>query len=156
MDKVIGAVITGGDFQALGVVRTLGRKGIPVFVLDSDHGICRFSKYKSQYIKSPPLTEEDEYVDFLLALGKREGLDGWVLFANSDNAVAVLSKNKKRLESIYRIPTPAWDVIENVYIKKNTYKVAEQHSIPIAKTYPSTSLNALLEMQLEYPLVPRI
>jgi hypothetical protein len=35
--KRIGAVITGGDFQGLKVLRTLARSHIPIILLDSDH-----------------------------------------------------------------------------------------------------------------------
>ena len=33
MSEKVGAVITGGDFQALGVMRTLARKDIPIVLL---------------------------------------------------------------------------------------------------------------------------
>ena len=40
----IGVVLTGGDFQGLGVLRTLARKGIPITLLDSDHCISKYSR----------------------------------------------------------------------------------------------------------------
>lgn len=38
MSKKIGAIITGGDFQGLGVLRTLAKKDIPIILLDSVNG----------------------------------------------------------------------------------------------------------------------
>ena len=153
MNKKIGALITGGDFQALGAIRTLGRKGIPIVVIDSDFCISKYSKFVGKTFRAPQLSDEDDYVEFLIKLAVKEGLDGWVIFPNSDEAVYLLSKNKKVLQDYYRIPTPFWDVIKNVYIKKNTYQVAEQNGIPIPKTYYPASLKELTELDIKFPFV---
>ena len=129
MTEKIGAVITGGDFQALGAMRTLARKGIPVFLLDSDYCIGRYSKFKKKFIRAPLLSDEDSYIDFLIKLAKKERIDGWVIFPNSDEAVCLLSRNRDTLEQFYRISTPPWEVIRNVYVKKNTYQLAEKYGI---------------------------
>ena len=149
----IGAVITGGDFQGLGVLRSLARKGIPVILLDNDHCISRYSRFKKRLIKSPHLAEAESYRDFLIDLATRESINGWVIFPNSDEAVYVLSRYKEVLENYYRIPTPCWEVIRNVYIKKETYEVAEKNGIPIPKMYDIRSPEQLLESDFQYPLV---
>ncbi len=51
MSGKIGAVITGGDFQGLGVMRTLAKKEIPVILLDSDLCISRFSRFKKKFFR---------------------------------------------------------------------------------------------------------
>ena len=149
----IGAVLTGGDFQGLGVLRTLAKKNIPIILLDSDHCIGRYSRYKKKFVKSPDPSEEESYIDFLIALAKKENIHGWVIFPNSDMIVYILSKYKQRLEKYFRIPTPSWEVIQNVYIKKNTYQLAEKYGIPIPKTYYPNSLEELQSLNLNFPLV---
>jgi len=153
INNQIGAVITGGDFQALGVLRTLGRKGVPVVVLDSDHCIAKYSKYKGKFFKSPSLSDEQNYVRFLIELAEKEDLGGWVIFPNSDEAVYLLSKHRDTLQEFYRIPTPSWDVIQNVYVKKNTYQLAEKANIPIPTTYYPNNLEELLALDLQFPVV---
>ena len=153
MKNQIGAILTGGDFQALGAIRTLARKGIPVIVLDSDFCISKYSRFVKKIFKAPRLSDENSYVDFLIKLAGKEGIKGWVIFPNSDEAVYILSKNKKVLQDYYRIPTPSWDVIKNVHIKKNTYQVAEQNGIPVPKTYYPTSLKELTELDITFPVV---
>ena len=49
MAEKVGAVITGGDFQALGVLRTLAKKDIPVIMLDSDFCIGKYSRFKKKF-----------------------------------------------------------------------------------------------------------
>jgi len=153
MSKEIGAVITGGDFQALGVLRTLAKKNIPVILIDNEHGISKYSKYKKKYFKSPSLSEPEPYINFLIDLAKKENIQGWIIFPNSDKAVYVLSKYKYILEEYYRIPSPDWEVIQHVYIKKNTYQLAEKNGIPIPKTFYPSNLEELLELNLQFPMV---
>ena len=153
MQEKIGAVITGGDFQALGVLRTLARKNIPIILLDSDHCISRYSRFKKKFFKSPPPSAEESYLNFLIDLAKKEKIHGWVIFPNSDEVVYILSKHKDVLEEFYRIPTPRWEVIQNVYIKENTYQVAEKYKIPIPKTYYPKDLEELLKLDLEFPVI---
>jgi predicted ATP-grasp superfamily ATP-dependent carboligase len=152
-ENKIGVVITGGDFQALGVLRTFARKGIPVMVLDSDHCISRYSRFKKRFIRSPKLSDEKSYINFLTDLAKKEGIKGWVIFPNSDEAVYILSKYKNVLEESYRIPTPRWEVIQHLYIKKNTYQLAEKMNIPIPKTYYPGNIEELVRLNLNYPVV---
>src|SRR5213592_2824840 len=69
----IGALVTGADYRGLGVVRSLGRRGIPVWVLKrSSHRLAAASRY-ARY--STPWAEGDESrrVDFLLDLANRQG-----------------------------------------------------------------------------------
>lgn len=153
MAEKIGAVITGGDFQGLGVLRTLGRKKIPTLLLDSEHCIGRYSRYTKKFIKSPHPSQRESYLSFLINLAEKENIQGWILFPNSDDAVYVLSKYKDTLEKYYRIPSPGWEVIKNVYIKKNTYKLAEKHDISIPKTYYPENLEQLLNYEFDYPVV---
>lgn len=148
-----GAVITGGDFQGLGVLRTLARKDIPIVLLDSDHCIGRYSKFKKRFLKSPRPSDADNYLNFLIDLAKKEKIHGWVIFPNSDSAVYVLSRYRDVLEEYYRVPTPCWDVIQNVYIKEKTYQVAEKNGIPIPKTYYPKSQSELLALELRFPVV---
>jgi len=155
MQEKVGAIITGGDFQALGVLRTLARKNIPIIMLDSDYCIGKYSKFKKKFFKSPHPSDNQSYVNFLLELAKRENIhkERWVIFPNSDEIVYILSKYKQVLEEFYRVPTPGWDIIQNVHIKKNTYQLAGKNAIPIPATYYPESLDELIELKLNYPAV---
>lgn len=155
MQEKVGVVITGGDSQALGVLRTLAKKDIPIIMLDSDHCISKYSRFKKRFFRSPHPSDDQSYVDFLIDLAKKEKIhrNRWVIFPNSDETVYVLSKYKNILEEFYRIPTPGWEVIQNVYIKKNTYQLAKKGGIPIPTTYYPDGLQELVELSLDYPVV---
>jgi predicted ATP-grasp superfamily ATP-dependent carboligase len=40
----IGAVVVGGDHPGLAIARSLGRRGVPVVVIDDQFSISKFSK----------------------------------------------------------------------------------------------------------------
>jgi D-aspartate ligase len=148
-----GVILTGGDFQALGILRSLARKNIPVLILESDHCISRYSVCKKRIIKSPPPSHHADYAHFLMTLADKEHVEGWTIFPNSDESVYVLSRYRNMLQRHYRIPTPGWDVIQHVYIKKNTYTLAEKNGIPIPRTFFPGGLDELAELKLDYPVV---
>src|SRR5271169_1053561 len=86
-DKV-GAVVVGGDYQGLGIIRSLGRHGVPVCVVDDEHSISRFSRYCTHFVKVSDLREDRSTVDSLLEIGNRLNLQGWVLYPTREELVA--------------------------------------------------------------------
>lgn len=151
--KKVGVVITGGDFQGLGALRSLARHYIPIYLIDYDHCIARFSRFKKKFAKSPKPQDEELYVNFLIHLAKKEHLYGWVIFPNNDEIVSILSRYKDQLEKYYRIPTSEWEIIKYVFNKKLTYELAEKIDIAIPKTYFPKSIEDVKELELQFPVV---
>ena len=131
----VGAVVGGGDFHGLGIMRSLGRHGIPVCVVDDEYSIGRFSRYATHSLRAPNLRNPAQVVEFLLAMGRRMNLQGWVLFPTRDELVEAFSRNKSALAEVFRVPTPEWDVVKWACNKWNTYTLAEKIGIPIPKTW---------------------
>ena len=48
-----GVVVIGGDFQGVGVLRSLGRRGIRTYLVDSELSIGRFSRYRGGFSRCP-------------------------------------------------------------------------------------------------------
>src|SRR5947207_2014310 len=62
----IGALVTGADYRGLGVVRSLGRRGIPVWVLKrSGHRLAAASRFACRSLIWPT-GDEPSRVEFLL------------------------------------------------------------------------------------------
>jgi D-aspartate ligase len=131
----VGAVVVGGDFHGLGIMRSLGRHGIPVCVVDDEYSIGRFSRYATHSLRAPNLRDPVQVVEFLLAMGRKMNLQGWVLFPTRDELVEAFSRNKSALSEVFRVPTPEWDVVKWACNKWNTYSMAEKIGIPIPKTW---------------------
>ena len=145
--STVGAVVLGGDYQGLGVVRSLGERGIPVCVVDDEQSVSRFSKYCTKFIKLPNLRDGDITVSSLLELGERLKLHGWVLYPTRDEHVAAFSRQRSELGKVFRVPTPSWDSVEWAWDKRNTYRRAEQLGIPIPRTYYFDRVEQLSELK---------
>lgn len=101
-----GAVIIGGDYQGLGIVRSLGRRGVPTCVIDDERSIARFSRYATHAVACEDLRDERQTVASVVDVGERLGLDGWVLYATRDDTVAAFSRHRSELALRFRVPTP--------------------------------------------------
>ena len=134
-----GAIVVGGDYQGLGIVRSLGRRGIPVCVIDDERSIARFSRYTRQAVRVESLRHEEQTIETLLRVGRELGLKGWVLYPTRDETVAAISRYRSLLANFFRVPTPDWNTVKWVWDKRNTYRLANEIGIPTPQTwYPST------------------
>jgi D-aspartate ligase len=155
----IGAVVIGGDYQGLGIVRSLGRKGIPVCVVDNEHSLSKFSRYTTKFVRVPNLLDERETVDTLLKCGERLNLQGWVLYPTRDETVAALSRYRAELATMFRVPTPEWSSVQWAWDKRNSYRLARKLQIPSPVTlYPETveQLEQLSSLQPPFVVKPAI
>jgi D-aspartate ligase len=151
--KSPGAVVIGGDYQGLGIVRSLGKMGVPVCVVDDEHSISRWSRYTTCDFRVPDLRREEQTVQTLLDLGRRENLNGWVLFPTRDELVAALSRHRSILSEIFRVPSPDWETARWVLDKRNTYQLASTLKIPIPMTWTSLTHDGLDHINSPFPLV---
>jgi len=133
--KPIGAVVVGGDYQGLGIVRSLGRRDIPVCIIDDESSIARFSRYATHSIGVPSLREETRTVDAVMEIGQRLNLKGWVLYPTRDETVAAFARYQPLLRESFRVPTPGWETMKWVWDKRNTYRLANELGIPTPKTW---------------------
>jgi len=148
----IGAVVIGGDYQGLGIVRSLGRRGVPVCVLDDERSIARYSRYAATAQLVPSLLAAKDTVKALLDLGRARGLRGWVLYPTRDEQVAALSQNREELSEIFRVPTPGWETVKWLWDKRNTYRLADKLDIPTPRTWYPRSVADLSQIDGHFPV----
>jgi D-aspartate ligase len=147
-----GAVVIGGDYQGLGIVRSLGEKGIPICVVDDEYSISRFSRYTNFAVRVSDLRSETATIDTLLDIGNRLNLHGWVLFPTREELVAALSRHRCRLLEMFRVPTPEWDTVQWMWDKRNTYQLANELKIPIPETWVPHTLEDVEKIRTAFPL----
>jgi D-aspartate ligase len=148
----IGALVIGGEHPGLGIARSLGRKGIPVYVLDDQHSISSFSKYVTRTIVVDDLLDERKAVDAVLATGHRYGLKDWVLFPTRDETVAACARYRSELTGFFRVTTPEWETVQWAWNKKNTYDLAKQLDIPCPETFNPRTAAELPALYGKLPL----
>lgn len=147
-----GAIVVEGHVQGLSNTRSLGEAGIPVFVVDTDNCIARYSKYCKKFFRCPEFIK-NEFADFLIKLAKDQNIYGWVLIPSNDHAVYTLSKHKGRLEQYFKVITPSFEIIENIYDKAKLLYLAEKKNVPIPKTICVENNYNILKGNLAFPVL---
>lgn len=151
-DGGVGAVLVGSSYTALGVVRSLGRHGIPVWVLGPRSSLPAVSRYASRVIPVGGLDEAAQ-ADLLVHLAESQGTRGWVLFPEGDRAAAMMARNLDRLSQHYACTVPPWDVIRWAVDKHLAYELAEDLHIDYPKTYYPTSEADVERLDGTFPMI---
>lgn len=148
-----GVLLTRADYRALGAVRSLGRRGIPVWVIKtSDHPMAAFSRYALRTFDWPSANESDQLV-FLLELADRHDLKGWLLLPSDDEMVAVISRNHEQLSSRYRIAVPPWKQLQWACDKRLLYQLAERLQIRQPRTCTPGSIAEAQSLECTFPVL---
>src|SRR5262245_37454393 len=147
-----GALVLGGDYRGLGIVRSLGRRGVPVWVAQHGDALATHSRYAQRKLDWPGPFESDQ-TEFLLRFGKEHGLDGWVLFPTADKSAEFISRNTDALGDFFRLTTSPWAQWSVAQHKTLAYARAEQLGIAVPSTWYTDSVDEAAELELEYPVI---
>jgi D-aspartate ligase len=148
----IGALVIGGDHPSLAIARSLGQRGIPVYMVEDQHSISSYSRYATRVIRVQDIRDEQKTVDAVLEIGRRFDLKNWVLFPTRDENVAAFSIHREKLAEFFRVTTPPWETVRWAWDKNNTYKLAEKLGIPAPQTWNLHSAEELPTLYSKLPL----
>jgi predicted ATP-grasp superfamily ATP-dependent carboligase len=151
--EIPGAVVTGADYRSLGVVRSLGRHGIPVWVLKDEHVLASCSRY-SQRALPWPATGENDKVEYLIELARINGLRDWAIFPTDDETAALIARNRTRLEEYYRLSILAsWETLSWAYDKRLSYRLAAETGVDHPRTWYPRGLADVQRFDGTYPVI---
>jgi D-aspartate ligase len=145
--------------NGLAIIRSLGRRGVPVVAVDYNKESLGFSsKYTSESIIAPdPKVDREEFLSFLFE--KSSEWAGSVLIPTHDDELIIFSSHKEELSKYYIVPVPDWETTKKIVDKERTYEIAERLNIPIPKMISLDSVKSLdsLQGEIGYPclLKPR-
>jgi predicted ATP-grasp superfamily ATP-dependent carboligase len=148
-----GALVLGSDFRALGVVRSLGRRGVPSVLVDSAPRAAWFSRYVRGRARWAGSMRDPGLCDLLLDLARRRGLDGWVLFPMQDDSVELVARHRAALRAAFRVPTPAWPVVRQALDKRLAYSLAAEAGVACPRTWYPGHVRDLARIEVEFPAV---
>jgi D-aspartate ligase len=148
-----GAVIIGSDFRALGVVRSLGRQGIPSIIVDNIHRAAWFSRYvvKRHTWRGP--MDSQLFLHYLLTIAKEQHLERWILIPTTDDVVELIARNTQPLAQLYQLVTPDWEVVRWANDKRLTYQMARELGVACPETWYPTSEEQLRTLPIAFPAI---
>ncbi len=154
-NKNTPAVVTYMSYSGLGIVRSLGRKGIPVYAVDSDpHKVGMQSKYCTPLICPDIKKSEDEFIRFFIELGK--GFDKKaVLYPTGDSMVLAFSRHREKLSPYYHCLLPDDKLVRLLVSKDGLDAIAQKYNIPAPKTaFPENGLDVeAVSSDFQYPVI---
>ena len=147
-------VIDGDGRAALAVVRSLGRRGIPVTVSAATaRSLAGASRHASHRLALPdPAAEPDRLADALAALAARE--PGSVWFPVTDTSLAVVDAARARLAQVH-LPIAGSEALALAWDKGRLIELADSLGVATPKTWMPESPGAVraLARELKYPVV---
>jgi predicted ATP-grasp superfamily ATP-dependent carboligase len=153
--KQAPAVVTYMSYAGLGIVRSLGRKGIPVYAVDSDpNKVGMQSKYCTPLICPDINKSEEKFVQFIIELGKKFDKKA-VLYPTGDKMVLAFSKYREDLAPYYHWLIPDDGLVQRLVSKDGLDAIAQTYNIPAPRTvFPENvaDVEALSE-GLQYPVI---
>src|SRR4030042_6346456 len=152
-----GVIVTSGvTANALGIIRSFGRRGIPVVYIDSDPGsIVRHSRYINKRLSCKKANDSDSVFIKLLKDFSEQKRHGMIIFPVGDEAVLALSKHRDELETFYHLPVPEHETVQKLVNKRLFYSMLNEMHLPHPKTYFTEGLTELVSLgkRLPYPYI---
>src|SRR6202521_2391548 len=149
--KVPGALIVGGAHVSIAIARSLGRRGIPVWLL-ANHPIPTYSRYVQRSFPWPGADHQNG-LSSIIDLAKQHGLDGWVLIAAGDQDMCMIAQNHALLSQHFRVATPDWNTIQWAYDKRLTYQRAAELGIDFPASFQPASLEEVRNLNCRFPVI---
>jgi len=123
----------------LGILRSLGRLGIPVYTVDSDpRGPASYSRYlRGRFVFDLATAAPDATIDYLLEVGKRIGSRA-LLIPTWDEISVLVSDAYAALTDRFLVPHQPDGLARSLASKKDMYHLAKQHGVPTPEaTFPT-------------------
>jgi len=141
------------DYRGLAIVRSLGRQGIPVWVLGhGDQLLATLSRYNNRTL-SWPSEDQEEKLNFLIRLAERNGIRDWVLFPTGDEGAALVARHHQTLAQYFQLTTPPWDELRWLYDKRLAYRLADRVGVARPWTMYPANQDELAGSKLLYPVI---
>lgn len=139
------AIVLSAHTMALGVIRSLGARGVPVVVVGHDpRGFAHTSTYVHQYVRGPdPVVDEEAFIALLLAHHRH--WQGGVIIPTTDETLVAVSRHRQVLEEQYRVACPPWDETVRFIEKERTYELADRAGVAAPRTIIARSREDVVE-----------
>jgi D-aspartate ligase len=138
--------VESASHGALGILRSLGRLGVPVHLVACDSKTPGFvSRYcKGSLVCNVENGNAEASVKTLLELGKKIGRRS-ILVPTDDNAVLFVADHAVALREQFLFPPICPDLIREVSSKKGMYYLAKEHGVPTPEAAFPKSRQDVLE-----------
>jgi predicted ATP-grasp superfamily ATP-dependent carboligase len=151
-DAPPGVVILGGAHGTLALARSLGRRGVPVWLVSNDTPLPTWSRRIAGH-REWAGPDSGGALGFLLDLAATQNLRGALLVPGGDGEVRFAAQAIEALSESYRVMLPPWERLKWLCEKPLLYRRAEELGVGIPLTYRFASLEEAREADIRFPVV---
>ncbi len=147
------AFVLDGDVSGLGVIRSLGRVGVPLTVVDSVPSAGLSTRYGRALLTPKPGNDPEKVLATLMDEASKLGRKG-ILFPASDHWVQFVSEHRQELAEGFEMILPDEEVCKGLTNKRFQQDEAERLGIPIARTFYPRTMADVEEIRddIQYPV----
>lgn len=157
MTQPVAVLVTDAPSNAnLAVVRSLGRRGIPIGVcgIDGEFNLSFHSRYASECFTVPsPNMDPSGYLSAVTAI-LRAGRYS-VLFPTTERTIKLISAQRDVIPEQVRLPIPDREALDVALDKEQTVALAKELGVPLPATWCPAGPEELatLARELPYPVI---
>ncbi len=156
----VAVVLQASGPNALGIIRALGREGVPVMATDHDpRAMGLRSRHAAEVVLPDPVDAPGQFVDQLAVLGESLAARG-VLFPTHDEAIEAIGPHEERLSRWFDMPWSPWDHLRPYLDKSAQHAAARRIGFPVPATVEPADeadlASAIHELRFPVILKPRV
>ena len=147
------AIVLGAFETGLGVVRSLGRLGIRVYVFDYKKDIAFYSRYAKGRLCPDPQIDESSFINFLIEQANSFHAKA-VLYITGDEFLLPVIKHAGLISEHYLLNLPDMELVLKITNKYEQYQLAKKNGIPVPEGYAINSEKDLdnIKSDLRFPV----
>jgi predicted ATP-grasp superfamily ATP-dependent carboligase len=149
-------MLRSGHHGGLGIARSLGRLGVPVYSVDATRWEPVFaSRYcRGRFLVDIDSLPADVAVEELRAIGRKVGVRP-ILMPTTDRACVWVAENASALTTDFRFPALDAALVHTLCDKSRMQELAHQHGVEIAQSVTPRSKEDVVDFldQAEFPVM---
>lgn len=147
------ALVLGGNYRALGVVRSLGRRGIPAWVVKQDgHALAGWSRHAERTLPWPK-GDDAAKIEYLKKLASNSDVERFLLIPTDDECTTLVSRWHDILANDFVLTTPAWESLRWACDKRLMYQLGRRLGIDQPRTSFPGSGQGLTSCEVSFPVI---
>ncbi|VAW91955.1 hypothetical protein MNBD_GAMMA22-2519 [hydrothermal vent metagenome] len=139
-------VVLTSRIGAVTIMRSLGQYGVNIYATDADAtSPALTSKYcKKKYIKKFDESKPEEYLEFVLNIGKELEKKA-LLIQTSDTMAVFIAEYADKLREYFIFPNNSADLIKRIISKEGMYSIALENDVPTPLTLFPKNLDDVID-----------
>jgi D-aspartate ligase len=146
------AVVLGGSCNGLSFARSLGRRGVPVLMLETNPFLGIHTRYANVLLLPDVREDPAAWLQLLQSIGRRLDKPA-ILFSTSDGHTQLIARHSPSLESYFRFLLPDAATLDQIVNKRLQYGIAAREGIRIPAVHYPESVDEVRSVipRLQFP-----